>query len=291
MQAYGQPRHIYEELIELGADVKAVDAEGYTVLHHFFERCSCYRWPPYFPWPPPVDIFLEGGEIVASLIKAGADPLGFDGKLPSGILYQNTFDYLGSIRDWINVAIWHQALRLCLLPRSKYCNCSKHYRKKKRCIDSRLDCTPCMGRHDRSMGCCTFEKEMSAALLRWDKDNAAQELQRTDVRERLLKLLPRWSFWEALLDKWDKLIQEVLTELHARRERISSDIERHSAPSVIDRSKGTEQNISDADETQSFNPIHNTWSSSAILESNPDEDWETSDSSSSDDEWQSAPET
>lgn len=62
MLARGQPRQIYEELIKLGADAKALDKCGGTVLHNFFRRMMEAQ-----ALSIPTDAFLDGGEILALL--------------------------------------------------------------------------------------------------------------------------------------------------------------------------------------------------------------------------------
>ena len=63
MKARSQPRQVYEELLLLGADTKASDGDGSTVLHHFF----CDILVDYFDFAR-VDAFLDRGEILALLI-------------------------------------------------------------------------------------------------------------------------------------------------------------------------------------------------------------------------------
>lgn len=59
MQPTVQYLQVYKELIRLGADAKAVDKKGSTVLHHYFEN---NLGSGYLNIP---DAFLDGGEILA----------------------------------------------------------------------------------------------------------------------------------------------------------------------------------------------------------------------------------
>ena len=73
MQAIGKPRRIYEELIRLGADVKALDQFDSTVLHHFLINVF-----GVYNYDVSIDVFLDGGEILALLVQAGVDPQATD---------------------------------------------------------------------------------------------------------------------------------------------------------------------------------------------------------------------
>lgn len=128
LHAKSQPRQTYEELIVLGTEAKALDGDGFTVLHHFFrnnlDATSLYPCP---------DLFLDSGEILALLNKAGTDPQALK-LLRKNAARRHSFplgsNLLGTIRKWINLAFRHQVLQICDLSRSRYSGCHAPHRNK-----------------------------------------------------------------------------------------------------------------------------------------------------------------
>ena len=283
MQPGIQYLQAYEELIRLGADAKAVDTNGSTVLHHYFmTNLVLIRSHLY-------DAILDGGEILALLIQAGADPQAINrfGAVPRDIIEApyslHRFGYLGNIWKEINLASWHQALRLCGLSGSTYCDCSAHPRKKIPWHDFSCCCQPCKRGFAESLQFDTFEEEMSAALAKWDK-NAAQSIHMAgNVWVRQNK--DRSNDCCHRLDAW---VQKVLVELQARQKKAHSDICANLSQAVEGRAKDAEEGRPEQEGTQAFNQTRNFRSNLATRES---EGWSTSSSIDSEDEWESAPET
>ena len=286
MQTRGQYSQTYEELIRLGADAKAVDTDGYTVLHHYFNNyLYSIDLDPIGLHSP--GIFLDGGEILALLIQAGADPQAINrfGAMPQDIIEESFSgpSFLRSFWKGISLAIWHQALRLCGLSGSTYCNCLAHPRKN---IPGHIcRCQPCLRGSDKSFQFDTFEEEMSAALAKWDR-NAAQSIHWTE-HDWIRQDEDQWNNQLHRLDVW---VQEVLIELQARQKKAHSRI-RADLPQVAgDRPQDAEEGRPVREETQDSNQIGNLRSKLASQDSDLDEDWSTSSSIDSEDEWESAPE-
>ena len=207
MLARNQPRQNYEELIRLGADAKTLDPLGNTVLHCVFQNRSHDIYPS-----SDINSFLEGGEILALLIQAGADPLAANrfGDLPQDIFRTSSWFPDKKVEKRIRTAIWHQALKICGLSGSKYCHCPVHHQEKiiQRDGESRLPSR----RWERNglLPYETFEEEMSAALRSWDK-SVAQRKNTDNFRS---------ESWNEIYDEHDKWIQKVLIKLQAGRKRL-----------------------------------------------------------------------
>ena len=270
--AESQPLQIYEHLIELGADVKALAPFDHTVLHYFFKNMF-FR----VDFPCSVDTFLDGGEILALLIQAGADPLAANGlgELPQDVGSKWSTFPLRKVEERIFLAFWHQALLICGLYGPKYCHCPAHHWQK----IARHYVGPNFPLRRQGFGILpfydTFEEEMSAALRGWDKI-AAQETPPSSANGMTSEKQDKWNQRCDELDKW---VQEVLIELQARQRKASSA--RHTG------NKGFR-----SDEMQSSD--HSTMKGSPFLTqgSDSDEYWRTSSGSSSngEEEWESAPE-
>ena len=286
MQPGIQYLQAYKELIRLGADAKAVDTNGSTSLHHFFmTNLEPIRSNLY-------DALLDGGDILALLIQAGADPKAINrfGAVPRDIIEApyslHRFGYLRTVWKGINLAFWHQALRLCGLSGSTYCECSAHPRKKIPLHDFGYRCQPCLRGSAESLQFDTFEEEMSAALAKWD-ENAAQSIHVAgNVWVRQYE--DRSNDCCHRLDVW---VQKVLIELEARQKKAHSGIRADLSQVVGDRAKDVEERRPEREETQASNHTRNFRSNLATRESDVDEDWSTSSSIDSEDEWESAPET
>ena len=234
-----------------------------------------------------IDTFLEGGEILALLIQAGADLLAADdlGQLPQDMSYMSTSFPLPSVEKQILLAFWHQALRICDLLESKYCHCPAHHRKKKR---ARRDVG--FGFLSRRPGLFydTFEEEMSAALRGWDKF-IARKIPSSSANG---KTYQNQEEWDRRCDRYDEWIQKVLIELQARQKKASSERHVNASPSVGEPSRRMEEDELESDEMESSDELSMIKSVPLTYESDSDEDWETSSSSSSnnEEEWESAPE-
>ena len=302
LQARNQPLQTYVDLIELGADVKALTQSGDTVLHVFFRSMFSELWSI-----DTIDTFLEGGENLALLIQAGADPLAANhfGELPqdscrpilpthSGL--DEKLDHLftsfplPSVEKQIFLAFWHQALRICGLLGSKHCHCPAHNRDKMPRQDVKIRFPWRRRALHRSLPYDTFEEEMSAALRGWDKI-AARETPLSSVN---IVALDVQDYWDERCDRYDKWIQEVLIELQARQKKASSERNINANPSVKDPSRRMEEDDLNSDETQPSDLINADRSVEITNGTGSDENWETNSSSSnsdSEENWVSAPET
>ncbi len=186
----------------------------------------------------------------------------------------------------INLAFWHEALRLCGLSGISYCNCSAHRREKIPGHEFSCHCQPCLRGLDESLQFDNFEEEMSAALAKWDR-NAAQSIHLTE-NDWVRQYENRWNYSWHRLDVW---VQKVKIELQARQEKAHSGIRADSSQVVGDRAKDAEDRQPKREETQVSNQIGNARSNLPTQESDLDEEWSTSSSTESEDEWESAPET
>lgn len=279
--ASSQPLQIYMDLIRLGADVKTINTcADQTVFHSFFRNMSyviCLF--------PSIDTFLEGGEILALLIQAGADPLATDrfGVLPQDIRWEIVSSPFQSVHKQIFLAFWHQALRICDLSESSYCHCTAHNSEKMPRQDIKIRSPWRRRGFHRSLSYDTFEEEMSAALRSWDKSL----VQRSDLGRASHRA------WNQQCDRIDEWIQEVLIELQARQKKASSEGHLKASISVEGSSKRTKNNLSRSDKTQFSDQPNKKGSPFLTHGYDSDQDWETISSSSSngEEEWESAPET
>ncbi len=224
----------------------------------------------YFYLP---DTFLDGAEILALLIKAGADPqtLNRFGAMPQDVIEKpyssDSFLPLRTIRKGINLAFWHQALRLCGLSGMTYCNCPAHRRKKIPWHEFSCHCQPCLRGLDESLQFDTFEEEMLAILAKWDR-NAAQSIHLMEndwVRQYENRSNHSWH----RLDVW---IQKVKIELQARQKKSYSGIRADLSQVVGDHSQDAEEGQPKREETQAFNQIRNVRSNLPGQKSDLNED-------------------
>jgi hypothetical protein len=212
MQAHGQTLETYKELLKLGADAKAVDSYQFSVLHHFIANSIGAQGTLNCP-----RTILEGGEILALLIQEGADPQGVNsrGELPPEVSIESYHPLRFIISD-LNLALWHQALRICRLDGPQYCACHSHRPVRHRGCN-------CLSKRPTSSGTfkfATFEEEMISVLKRWDRRSAEVN---SDAHTEC---------WRAhMYDLWEDVIQELLWELEARLEEMF--------PSTDDCSEGT----------------------------------------------------
>ena len=279
MQTCGQPRKIYKELLQLSRDADALDKDRNTVLHHFF-------WNNYNPirFGSNCEAFLDGGDILALLIRAGADPQAMNrfGQRPQDDICSpfHVVSHLDTIRKWINLAFWHEALRICGLSGSEYCDCPAHHGNNTSGHDSGLACQSCPDGLNESLRFNTFEEEMSAAFQRWDK-NAAQEFCQRNGDDMPLDT----EFWE----ECDEMIHEVLSLLQSRQKDINPDAHTDPIQLIKDRFKDGEDNL-EGDETQISGEIRNLASRFSAQDIDSVDEWETSSSTSSEEGWESAAE-
>ena len=284
MQTSGQPRQIYEELLRLGSDVKAVDGDGNTVLHHFFWNNVGQIRHNVLP-----GALLNGGEILALLIQAGADPQAINrfGQRPQDYHGFSTdpSSPLITIHKLAILAIWHEALRICGLSGSEYCDCPAHRGSNITLHDSDSACQSCPDSFNGSLRFDTFEEEMSAALRRWDK-NAAQEFYQGNSSH----VPPDPGFWDRFWEEWDETIHEVLTQLQIRQKNINPDAHTDPIQLIEDRLKDGGEDDLERDETQISDGIHNITSKISSQDIDSVEAWKNSSSTSSEEGWESAPE-
>ena len=113
-------------ILSHGAEADARSYDGSTVLHHFFYNSNA-RQQEAEPLQSPKNFPLGAG-ILALLIRAGADPQGVDkyGRSPSDIAGSQASGPLESVIPGLNLAIWHQALRMRKLDATQYCTCALH---------------------------------------------------------------------------------------------------------------------------------------------------------------------
>ena len=281
MQARNQPLQVYEDLIKLGADAQALATSGLTVLHWFFMNMFSKLCLV------SVDVFLDGGKILAFLIQAGADPQATDriGKRPHNASRFFSNFPLRRVEKRIRLAFWHQALQICGLSGSKYCDFPVHHGKKIPRHDADSHSSSRRRGLDRLQPYDTFEEEMSAALRSWDNSVAQRKhLGSTDT----------WvETWNEQCDEYDKWIQKVLVELQARQKKASCERNLCVGPSVGDPSIRTRKEHLESDDMHSSEDIGRQTPALLTHETDSDEDWETnsSNSSNSEENWESAPET
>ena len=284
MQTRGQPRQIYEELLRLGSDVKAVDRDGNTVLHHFF-----WNHVGQIVYKVLHGALLNGGEILALLIQAGADPQAINrfGQRPQDYHGFSTdpSNPLVTIHRLATLAIWHEALRTCGLSGSEYCDCPAHRGSNITLHDSASACQSCPDRFTGSLRSDTFEEEMSAALRRWDKI-AAQEFYQGNGSH----VPPDPGLWGRYWEEWDEKIHEILTQLQIRQKKINPDTHTDPIQPIEDRLKDGGEDDLERDETQISDGIHNVASKISSQDIDSVKAWETSSSISSEEGWESAPE-
>ena len=235
-----------------------------------------------------IDTFLGGGEVLALLIRAGADPLAADdfGQLPQDTNSKFTSFPLPSVEKQIFLAFWHQALRICDLLESKYCHCLAHNPEKMPRQDINIRFPGRRRGFHESLSYDTFEEEMSAALRSWDKSVA----QRSDSSSFESKIR------NVLCDALDEWIQGVLIELQIRQKKASSQKHVNASLSVDGPSDRTENKTFRSDMMRPCDNPNIKVSPFLTHGSDSDETWETnsssgSSSSSSEEEWESAPET
>lgn len=127
---------------------------------------------------------------------------------------------------------------------------------------------------------------MSAALRRWDK-SVAQESPPSSANVETLEGQEEWHNQCNRIDKW---VQEVLIELQVRQKKACS--ERHVNLSVEGRSKCKEKENLARDGIQFSDRHSENRSGLPTHGSDSDEDRETNSSfsSNSEEEWESAPE-
>lgn len=101
----GPPLSVYQELLKLGADPKALDYSGNTVLHHYFRN---------LPLCDGIEKVLQGPSILRTLILAGADHrhVNRHGRLPHEMVKSRPrLVYPVSLCLAFANCIWHEALR------------------------------------------------------------------------------------------------------------------------------------------------------------------------------------
>lgn len=106
MLANGRPLSVYQELLKLGADPKALDYSGNTVLHHYFRNLpSLYDG---------IEKVLQGPSILRMLILAGANHrhVNRHGRLPHEMIKPHPgLVFPVSLHLAFANCIWHEALR------------------------------------------------------------------------------------------------------------------------------------------------------------------------------------
>lgn len=280
MQSKGQPRQIYEELLRLGSDIKALDRDANTVLHHFF-------WNNVRPSVLPGTL-LNGGEILALLIQAGAGPQATNrhGKRPQHChdFLTDPFNPLTNIYKLATLAIWHEALRICGLSGSECCDCPTHLENDIPLHDSGSACQSYPDGFNGSLQFNNFEEEMSAALRRWDK-SAMQNFYQAKGRHAS----PDSEVWGQYWEDWDMMIHVTIFKLQIRQKNKHPDAHMNPIQSGEDRLKGGGEDNLEGDETQISDEIRNVTSELSAQDINS-EIWESSSSTSSEEGWESAPE-
>ena len=112
MNARSQPLFVFQELLKLGADAKALDHSGNTVLHHYFLELQSIHlqlasgYITYF--------ILQGPSRLRTLILAGADyrHVNCQGQLPHEVPPASTcFSLPSSIYSALAKCVWLEALR------------------------------------------------------------------------------------------------------------------------------------------------------------------------------------
>ena len=240
----------------------------------------------------PVDVFLDGAEIVALLIQAGVDPQATDrgGQRPEEVSYNSCFPEK-EVEKRIYTAIWHQALKNCGLSASKYCHCPVHHQEEMPRRDDNDSHSPSRRWGlDRSLPYETFEEEMTAAFRGWDKVGSRRGYPsgaRFDMDgEELMS-------WDEHFDGLDEWIQEVLIQLQTRQNVTSSNLVAAAKKPAESHSERRSRHNIERDEMQSSDHPKMKESVPLTQDSDSDEDWETNSSSSSNslENWESAPET
>ena len=97
---------VYQDLLRRGADAKALDHEGNTVLHHYFAMLSSNRHSK--------EMVLEGPAILKSLILAGADccHVNSHGQLPHEVFkIRSGMPLPASVHLVLARCVLHEALR------------------------------------------------------------------------------------------------------------------------------------------------------------------------------------
>ena len=107
MVIYDKPLSVYQDLLELGADAKAIDYAGNTVLHHYFLG---FRY--IFDCNEKVS---KCPDILKALILAGADHrhVNSHGRLAPEMIFESRhrMSYPLSIQFPLARCVWHEALR------------------------------------------------------------------------------------------------------------------------------------------------------------------------------------
>lgn len=208
MSLSGQPREFYSVMLELGADATARDRNSRTVLHYFMISFNQHSIS--------LNQILEGGEILALLIHAGASPEGVDrfGHLPPKTeLSLDPQDPIDSIILGLRLAVWHQGLRICGLDGPKYCSCDSHrpttskvndrgFRSEARWVKTQT--------HVGTFKFATFEEELSVVLQKWDRERAESYSDPNHTSD--------FEAW--FINKFDTMVQELLCEVKSRLERL-----------------------------------------------------------------------